>query len=80
MRVTVKLLTSMQKYHPTPESGEDSCDITLGTKATVKTLLKKLQIPDDLPKTVLVNRLFAEYGKALKEGDVISLLQPISGG
>ena len=80
MRVTVTLLTAMQKYHPAPDSGEDTCDITLSDKATVHTLLKKLQIPDDVPKTVLVNRLFAEYGKTLKDGDEVSVLQPISGG
>ena len=80
MRVTVKLLTAMRKYHPAPESGEDTCDITLTGKATVHTLLHKLNIPDEVPKTVLVNRAFAEFSKSLKDGDVVSVLQPISGG
>jgi len=70
----------MQQYHPAPDSGEDSYDITLGGSATVDTLLKELKIPDDVPKTVLVNRVVADLDKRLKDGDVVSLLKPISGG
>ena len=80
MRVTVRLLTTMRKYHPVSESGEDTCELTLDKNATVEALLQELQIPDEVPKTVLVNRLHAKFERRLQEGDVISVLQPVSGG
>ena len=79
MRVTVRLLTTMRKYHPVSES-EDTCELTLDKNATVLALLQELRIPNEVPKTVLVNRLHAKFERQLQDGDVISILQPVSGG
>ena len=80
MRVTVRLLTSMRKYHPVSASGEDTSELTYDENATVQVLLQELRIPDEVPKTVLVNRLHAKFERQLQDGDVVSVLQPVSGG
>ena len=79
MRVTVRLLTAMKKYHPAPNSG-DSWELTLSDGSTVQNLLDKLNIPAKVPKTVLVNRIHAQFKDSLRDGDVISILQPVAGG
>lgn len=80
MRITVRMLTSMRKYHPVPGSKDDTCELTLEDGATVQTLLQTLHVPDNVPKTVLVNRLYAKLERKLQDDDVVSLLQPVSGG
>ena len=70
----------MRKYHPDSATGEDTCELTLDKNATVRVLLQELRIPDEVPKTVLVNRLHAKFERQLQDGDVISVLQPVSGG
>jgi molybdopterin converting factor small subunit len=54
--------------------------IDLPPGATVLHALRRLGIPDDAPRIVLVNGHDAEDGQALAPGDVVSAFPPLSGG
>ena len=80
MVVTVRLFAGMRKYLPDPDSSTGDFELSVKDDSTVRTVVQRLQIPDAVPKTVLVNRIYAELDRPLEDGDVISLLQPIAGG
>ena len=78
MVVTVRLLGSLTKYHP--GSIRDDIEMALEDDSTVRAVVQKLKIPDEMPKTVLVNRVYARQDQKLQPGDVVSVLQPLAGG
>jgi molybdopterin converting factor small subunit len=80
MIVKVRLFGDMRDYHPESKGSGQEVELTLGPNATVGAVIEKLRIPPTVPKTVLVNRINAGLCQTLKTGDVVSLLQPLSGG
>jgi molybdopterin converting factor small subunit len=42
--------------------------------------LKKISIPDDIDKVVLVNDRYASPMEIIKEGDVVKVFPPVPGG
>ena len=80
MIVTVRLFAGMRKYVPDPDSSTGDFELPVEDDSTVRTVMQKLRIPDEIPKMVLVNRLYAEPDRGLEDGDVVSVLQPIAGG
>jgi molybdopterin converting factor small subunit len=48
--------------------------------ATIQALLKALRVPDDLPRIILVNGLYAAEDSLLTDGDVVSVFPPLIGG
>ena len=59
MKVKVRLVSGMRKFAPSSEAGSGDFELQLTENATVRTVLEQLKIPDERPKTVLVNRLHA---------------------
>jgi sulfur carrier protein ThiS len=47
---------------------------------TIQGLVKTLSLPDELPRIILVNGLFASENSHLHERDVISIFPPLIGG
>jgi sulfur carrier protein ThiS len=47
---------------------------------TVQGLIKRLSLPDELPRIILVNGIFAFENRPLHEGDSISIFPPLIGG
>ena len=80
MVVTVRLFAGMRTYLPDPGSSTGDFELPVEDDSTVRTVVQKLHIPDEIPKMVLVNRVYAGLDDALKDGDVVSVLQPIAGG
>ena len=80
MVVTVRLFAGMREYLPDPDSSTGDFELPVNNDSTVRTVMQTLHIPDDIPKMVLVNRIYSTMDRALEDGDVVSVLQPIAGG
>ena len=47
---------------------------------TIQALMKAMDVPDDLPKIVLVNGQHASENSLLTDGDIVSVFPPLIGG
>jgi molybdopterin converting factor small subunit len=47
---------------------------------TVRTVMRALAVPDDLPRIVLVNGRHASEDSLLADGDTVSVFPPLIGG
>lgn len=79
MRVNVKLFAGLREYLPADADGGE-CEMTLRRGATVNDLVALMSIPPQTPKIVLINGLSRSGPQKLTEGDVVSIIPPISGG
>ena len=79
MEIEVKLFATLRDYLP-KGSGKFSCKLELNSTDTVRDVLKKLKIPDEIPKIILVNGVHSNLDRVLKLGDVLSVFPPVAGG
>jgi sulfur carrier protein ThiS len=77
--VEVHLFANLADYVPSPARRRGArIEVPEGT--TVAELGRRLAIPDDLPRLVLVNGRDASPEQALRPDDVVSMLPPLVGG
>lgn len=79
MNIKVRLFANLRDYLP-PGSDRFSCQLEVNEGARVGDLLNHLNIPNDLPKIILLNAIHSDQEELLKDGDVISIFPPIAGG
>lgn len=79
MNVTIKLFATLRKYLP-QDSTNGGCELSLPEETTVKDVLKRLGVPEDIKLVLLLNSRHAGYDTVLSEGDVLSVFPPIAGG
>jgi molybdopterin synthase sulfur carrier subunit len=79
MIIKVRLFANLRDYLP-PGSDRFSCQIETNDGAAVGDILNRLNIPDDMPKIILINGIHSDQKDLLKDGDVISVFPPIAGG
>jgi molybdopterin converting factor small subunit len=79
MEIEVKLFATLRDYLP-PGSSRFSCRLEIAEVTSIEEVLKRLSIPEDTPKIILVNGIHAGKGDILKEGDVLSVFPPVAGG
>ena len=79
MEIEVKLFATLRDYLP-KGSGQFSCRIEANSTDTVRDVLKKLKIPEEIPKIILVNGVHSNLDRVLKRGDVLSVFPPVAGG
>jgi molybdopterin converting factor small subunit len=79
MEIEVKLFATLQDYLPR-RSDRFSCKMVWDGQARVKDILSKLNIPDEIPKIILVNGVHGKQDQMLKDGDVVSIFPPVAGG
>ncbi len=77
MSVHVHLFAYLAKFSPTRE---EKFDMDLGPGTTVGQLIKRLKIPGDFEKRVLVNGRHADPSARLAEGDDLFIFPPAAGG
>lgn len=79
MTVTIKLTGPFRKYVP---AGFDygSFEFSLAESSKVFQLLAAIDLPQDLPKIVLVNGHHAHEDTMLRDGDRVSVFAPLTGG
>lgn len=54
--------------------------IIFDNKITVAEMLKRLSIPENLEKIVLVNEKYRNPNYELKDGDIVKIFPPVAGG
>ena len=79
MEIEVKLFATLRDYLP-KGSGQFSCRIEANSTDTVRDVLKKLRVPEEIPKIILVNGVHSNLDRVLKSGDVLSVFPPVAGG
>ena len=79
MEVEVHLFANLADYGP-PGARGGAARVELPEGATVQDLLRRLRIPDEIPRLLLVNGRDAEPTARLGRGDVVDVLPPLVGG
>lgn len=79
MEIEVKLFATLRDYLP-KGSSRFSCKMEIDDRTTVEDVLSRLNIPEDMPKIILINGTHAKKDQRLKEGDVLSIFPPVAGG
>ena len=79
IKVGVEVFAFLKDYVP-QELRDGANYICLESPMSVSGLLKKISIPDNINKIVLVNEKYASPMDILKEGDVVKVFPPVPGG
>jgi molybdopterin synthase sulfur carrier subunit len=79
MKIEVKLFATLRDYLP-KGSGQFSCKVEIDSADTVRDVLEKLKIPEEMPKIILVNGVHSNLDRVLKFRDVLSVFPPVAGG
>lgn len=79
MKIEVRLFANLADYLP-PGTRGSSASVEVPDGATVADLVRRLAIPDELPRLMLVNGRDAGAEWRLAPGDVVSLIPPLAGG
>ena len=77
MQVTVQLQTYLEQYSP---NGQPLFEYTLPEGATVQTLVRQLNVPEELASVIVLNDRLADSPDPLHEGDRVTLIPPLAGG
>jgi len=77
MKITVELRGYLDQYAP----GDDATfPYEMADGATVRDVLDRLQITDELAAAVIVGGEATDAERALSEGDRLTLIPPLAGG
>ena len=79
MTIEVHLFANLTDYLPPGASGP-TATLELPDDATVAELARRLALPEDLSRLMLVNGQDVDPGHRLRSGDVVSVLPPLAGG
>lgn len=79
MKIEVKLFATFRNHLP-QGCGPFSCHVELKPGSTVQHVLEEFNLPEDIPKIILINGVHARPQDALQEGDILSVFPPVAGG
>ena len=79
MQVKVKLFATLREYLPKDSDGR-SCLMDIDEKTSIEQIIATFNIPEEIPKIILVNGLNGTMDQTLKEGDELSIFPPVAGG
>jgi len=77
MQVTVQLQTYLGQYSP---NGQPLFECTLPEGATVQTLVRQLNVPEELAHQRHRHQRPPGFPDPLREGDRVTLIPPLAGG
>ncbi len=77
MKITVELRGYLDQYAPSEDA---TFPYEMAAGATVRDVLERLQITDELAAAVIVGGEATDTGRALAEGDRLTLIPPLAGG
>jgi molybdopterin converting factor small subunit len=77
MKVQISMYATLKQYAP---GGRGNFELNLATGATIKTLIERLKIPQNVERVILVNGRHAGDGTRLADGDEVTVFPPIEGG
>ncbi len=79
MKVEVKLFGIFCDFFPPGTKGPGFW-LDVEEEAGLKEVMSKLKIPEDLPKSIILNGRVAKENQSIQEGDVIAIFTPITVG
>jgi molybdopterin converting factor small subunit len=79
VKITVRLFATFRDFHPTP-SCPGPLTIDIEAHEDVRRLVRRLRLPDEFPRIILVNGQLTVEDRSLQEGDVVSIFPPLIGG
>jgi sulfur carrier protein ThiS len=79
VEVEVHLFANLADYGP-PGTRGGAARVELPAGATVHDLLRRLRIPDEVPRLLLVNGRDVDPAATLRPGDTVDVLPPLVGG
>ncbi len=77
MQVTVELQAYLGQYSP---NGQAVFEHTLPDDATVQTLVRELNVPEEMASVIVLNDRNADFDDPLSEGDRVTLIPPLASG
>ncbi len=80
MHITVNIYSYLRYYLRDADKffQEKEWDVPAGS--TIKYIVEKLKLPNEIRVTVLLNSNSADQGTSLKEGDIVHILPQMVGG
>jgi molybdopterin converting factor small subunit len=79
MKVKLSLYASLGRYLP-DNSDSNSCVMEIEKGTTIRDLLDRLKIPEEVPKLLFLNGIHSQGKAVLKDGDEIGAFPPVAGG
>lgn len=83
MTINLRLFGALQPYYPPEHAGRRSARLCLSPGVSVRQLILQLGIPygeDEGQIVAAVNGREVDHDTALREGDTVSLFEPLAGG
>jgi len=78
-QIEVRVYATLQKYVPGQDLKKGNT-IEIDESTSIESLLKRLEIPVEETKIIIVNGVHAELDCILKEGDRVAIFPPVAGG
>ena len=79
MEIEIRLFANLAQLLP-PGSKNKRAKIAVKDGITVNELLKELKIPSNTTNVIMVNGTHQNKAIRLNEGDVVSVIPPVTGG
>jgi len=79
MKIELRLFASLSRYLPERRRG-NLCAMEIPEGTTISDLLRRLGVPAEVRKIIILNGVHAGESHALKEGDRIGVFPPVAGG
>jgi len=79
MTITVALYAGLARYLP-PGAQNRKATLDVPEGATVRGVLRRLGMADDIPCVPVVNGVRATTERVLQDGETLSLFPPLAGG
>ncbi len=80
MIVKVKLFATLRRYGPPDVKLGENFPVILDESSDINRLLKKLKIPEDQAKIIMINGNISKRQEILKEEDEVAIFPPVGGG
>ena len=79
MRIEVQLFATLAKYLP-PGGRDGSAGLDVPDNSSPREVARRLGLPNELDRVLLVNGHEADPDQPLAPGDVVTLFPPLAGG
>ncbi len=79
MQIEIRLFATFREFLP-PGSSMFAFTKSYDGQPTVADIITELQLPESIPKIIIVNGIHATRDRVLQDGDVLSIFPPVAGG
>jgi molybdopterin converting factor small subunit len=79
MEIEIRLFATLRNCLPEGARGF-AFKKTLKKETTVGEVIREINLPEDIPKIILINGNYVKEDYILHDGDVVSIFPPIAGG